>query len=87
MHVVEEEKKSDDGIGGIGGVVASSPPGGCADTTDDTTTNNGGGGIRNMRRHLDRWPEDYSLRVFVDDNNNDATAASARGRQAVAVVC
>jgi len=52
-----------------------------ADTKDDTATNNGGGGIRNVRRHLDRWPEDYSLRVVVDDDYNDTTAVSARGRR------
>jgi len=82
MMPVEEEKKSDDGIG-IGGVVASSSPGGCADTTDDTTTNNGGGGIRrqkNMRRHLDRWPEDCSLRA-VDDDGGHTTASAARRQQ------
>jgi len=58
-------------------------PGGCADKTDDTTTNNEGGGIRrrnNMRRHLDPWPEDYSLRA-VDDDGGHTTASAARRQQ------
>lgn len=71
--MIEEEKKSDVGGDGIGDV-ASSPPGGCADTTDDTTTYHEEVGIRrlNNMRHLDRWPEDYSLRVGDDDDTTTA---------------
>ena len=65
-----------------------------ADTKDDTATNNGGGGIRNVHRHLDRWPEDSSLRVVVDNDYSQLITTTrqqhphaANGREAVAVVC
>ena len=73
--MLEEEKKSDDG-----GVVASSPPDGCA---VDAINNNQGGRIRrrNMRRHLDRWPEDYSMRLVDDDDSHDTTAVASAARR------